>query len=197
MEVFHGIRVPVGQWILFQPAPDIFHGIQFRSIGRKEGARQALRGADKLLNGPGPVDGEVVPDHDEGSTEFDFQLFEEGPGFFGIHVVVGEQLEAQEDRVGDRSPTEGGDDRHFRMGASALIKQRRVAPRAPGAAHQGSHQESGFVEEGDPGPGISGFFLRAGQSFLTHPSIRSSFRTLARRSGFWGVHPREWRRRPT
>ena len=76
----------------------------------KKGPKQVLSSLQGL-----DVNGEVVPDHGEGNAEFDFQLFEEGSGFFGIHVVVGEQREAHEDRVGDRNPTEGGDDRHYRM----------------------------------------------------------------------------------
>jgi hypothetical protein len=38
--------------------------------------------------------------------------------------------------------------------------------------------------------------LIRGQSSLTHLRISVSSRSWARRWGFWGLHPREWRTRP-
>jgi hypothetical protein len=40
------------------------------------------------------------------------------------------------------------------------------------------------------------FFMR-GQSCRFHASMAASFRCIARFSGFWQVHSRAWRRRPT
>lgn len=197
MEVFQGIRRPVGKGILFQVAPDIFHGIEFGSIGRKERTLQTLGRADVALNDFGPMGGQIVPYHHDRFGQLGLELVEEIPGGHRIDIGIRVQLEGQEHVVGARRPTEGGDDRDFSMGAGPLKKKRCVTPGAPRPADQGGHQEPGFVDEGNPGSRPFGFFLSAGQTVLTHPSIRSSFRSRARRSGFWGLHPNACRSLPT
>jgi hypothetical protein len=62
--------------------------------------------------------------------------------------------------------------------------------RSPGPDHIGNQQQAQFVGKDDVGTQpCSVFFIRRHSSCFQR-SISSSFRSNARRSGFWGVHPK-------
>jgi hypothetical protein len=88
------------------------------------------------------------------------------------------------------SDTKSTDNRNFFMRTGFLIQDRSLPTRAPRSPDQWSHQHAAFVDKNDMRFQFGSFFLIRGQSTLTHSLILVSFRSMARRSGFWGLHPR-------
>jgi hypothetical protein len=79
----------------------------------------------------------------------------------------------------------------------AMAQLRRLAAGRPGAAHGGDQEEARFVREDKVGAQPRGVFFTRGQTSRFQRSIARSSRSRARRSGFCGLHPRAWSRRPT
>ncbi|MDB6105310.1 MAG: hypothetical protein JWO52_5309, partial [Gammaproteobacteria bacterium] len=77
-----------------------------------------------------------------------------------------------------------------------LPKHRGVPAQTPGAAHQGSHEHAGFVEENDGCIQARGVFFTRGQSCSIQAWMRSSSRSKARRVGFCGEKPNPCRPPP-
>jgi len=51
------------------------------------------------------------------------------------------------------------------MEAGALLEHGRVTPGTPAAAHQGRHQEAGFINKDEPGLQARSVFFTRGQRF--------------------------------
>jgi len=92
-----------------------------------------------------------------------------------------------------------GDSRYDRDLISAISVPNNgcFAAWRPRANHVGNQQESGFIAEDDVGTQPHGVFFILGHSAFFQCSMTSSFRSTARRSGFWWLHPKQRIRRPT
>ncbi len=75
-----------------------------------------------------------------------------------------------------------------------LLRSR--ADGSPSTAIQRLQPEAGFVEKDERRSSSPGLFLIRGQSCKRHRSIAASFRSAARRCGFWGLKPRSCKIRP-
>ncbi len=66
-----------------------------------------------------------------------------------------------------------------------MVQDRRPPDRAPGFADGRNQEEARLVDEDDVGCQPRGVFFTAGQTVRFHRAIAVSFRSSARRSGFW------------
>jgi len=114
----------------------------------------------------------------------------------GLDVGVGMKTEEQPDTVAPGRNDQPGDRGHFPVGVGLLAKERRLSPRSPSPADERGHQEAALVEEDQRCASSRGVFFTLGQVVLTQRRIASSSRSIARRSGFWGLQPRDRNKRP-
>jgi hypothetical protein len=108
---------------------------------------------------------------------------------FDCHM--GMKAEEQPHAMTPWGDNQGGNGGNLLVRPSALQENRRLSAGRPRAAHQGGHQEAAFIHKHPIGIQETGFFLIRTQSTLTHVRMRFSSRSTARRSGFWGDHPKE------
>ena len=134
---------------------------------------------------------------DDGCAQLPLQLFEKLECAFAVDVGVRVETEIERETIALGRNTHGSDRRYLPMCRGALAQHRRVALQAPGAAYQGSHQQTRFVDEDDAGPQARSVFFTRGQSCLIQAWMRSSSRSKARRVGFWGEKPSPCRSRLT
>ena len=78
-----------------------------------------------------------------------------------------------------------------------MVKDRCLPHRAPCFANRGNQEESRFVNKDEVGRQPCGVFFTRGQADRFHSVMASSFRSRARRSGFWWLQPIWWRSLPT
>ena len=118
--------------------------------------------------------------------------------FDGIrsNIGIGMKSKVHVETIFSGSNAECTDNRDFPMRTGFLIQERSLTTRTPGSPDQRSHQHATFVDKDDMRLQSGSFFLMRGQSTLIHSLILVSSRSTARRSGFWGDHPRSWRIRP-
>ena len=67
----------------------------------------------------------------------------------------------------------------------AMMNERRLSARRPGLSHRGNQEEARLVDEDDVGTQPCSVFFTRGQFVRFQRSMASSFRSSARRSGFW------------
>lgn len=187
----------VSQGIHLDIAPDRFHRIEFRGVRRQEMRMEVGVSGDKALGELGPVGQQPVPDEDEGACEVGAENPQEVDDPAGRDIGVGMEPETQAHPVPGRGNAKGRDGRHLLMPPRTLIEHRGMAAAPPGPPHQRRHQEAAFVEEDQPCFAPRGFFLMRGHSILTQLWIAASFRSTARRWGFWGLQPKACKSRPT
>ena len=120
----------------------------------------------------------------------------EGYDSVRINIDIGMQTKIKAETVFAWSNAKSGDNGNFLMRTGFLIQDRSLSTRAPSSPYQRGHQHAAFVDKNDMRLQLGSFFLIRGQSTLTHSLILVSSRSLARRSGFWGLQPRSWRIRP-
>jgi len=139
----------------------------------------------------------TVPHDNDMSRQFLQKTTKEGDDCIRVNVGVRMESKVQAEPILARNDAQGTDNGDFLVRAGFLIQDRSLTTRAPGSPDQRSHQHATFVDEDDVRLQSGSFFLMRGQSTLIHSLILISLRSMARRSGFWGVHPRSWRIRPT
>jgi len=149
------------------------------------------------LNLLGTMGNGTIPYNEDGAVKLLQKVFQKGDHQVCVDVGVGMKTKEQTKSASGRGYAEGRNDRYLGMGAGSVIQQWRPASRAPGSAGKGRHHHAALVDEDQPGLQPECFFLIRGHSTLTHCPIPCSSRSAARRSGFWGLHPSIWRRRPT
>ena len=71
----------------------------------------------------------------------------------------------------------------------AVTVDRCLTTRTPCLAHGWNQQEARFVNEDNMGAQPFGVFFTRGHTVRFHSAIRSSSRSMARRSGFWWLQP--------
>jgi len=120
----------------------------------------------------------------------------EGYDYVCINIKIGMQTKIKAETASTGSNAKCADNGNFFMRTGFLIKNRSLPTRAPSFPDQWGHQHAAFVDKNDISFQFGRFFLIRGQPTLTHSLILVSSRSMARRSGFWGLHPRSWRIRP-
>lgn len=148
------------------------------------------------LNLIGTMGHRTIPYDDDGAGKLLQKVFQKGNHQSSVNIGIGMKTEKKTQVASARGYAEGCNDRYFFMGTGLLLQPRCPSARTPGSADEGRHHHAAFVDKDQPGFQSGCFFLRRGHSTLTHCLIPSSSRSTARRSGFWGLHPSAWRRRP-
>lgn len=136
-----------------------------------------------------------VPHDDDRRTELTAELTEKTEHGMGDDVLVGKEVKVKSHLPSPGGDHEGGDHRDAFSGAGPLIQDGGLSDRRPGAAHVRGHEKAALIEKNEARLQPPGVFFTRGHSSRTHPLIAASSRSLARRSGFWGLNPREHRRR--
>lgn len=121
---------------------------------------------------------------------------EEGDNRLRIDIGIRMQAKIQTETASAGSNAKSTDNGNFLMRTGFLIQNRSLPTRTPGSPDQWGHQHAAFVDKNDIRLQFGSFFLIRGQSTLIHSLILVSLCSMARRSGFWGLHPRSWRIRP-
>jgi len=176
--------------------PDIFNRVEFRSVGRKEVEMQSCIGGKQFLYFFGAMRLKTVPHDNDMPRQFLQEAPKEGYDRGCIDIGIRMQAKIHAEQVSPGSDTKSADNRNLFMRTGFLIQDRSLPTRAPSSPYQWSHQHATFVDKNDMRFQFGSFFLTRGQLTLTHSLILVSFRSMARRSGFWGLHPRSWRIRP-
>jgi hypothetical protein len=187
---------PIGQRVHLQIAPDILHRIEFWSIGRKEVIIEPWRISDEGLNLPGAMSQQPIPYQNNGAVQLPDEMTKKLSHQTAIDIYIRMQAKIELNTIPTGRDAESGNGRNFLVCSSALVQHGRLPSWMPTAANQRSHQQATFVEEHKMGVQSAGFFLMRGHSCFTHCWIPVSSRSMARRAGFWGLHPRPCSSRP-
>jgi len=186
----------VGQRIHLGIRPDIFNRVEFRSVGRKVREMQMGVVVPQRLNRTRAMGDRTIPYDDERAVKLLQKVLQKGMHQVGIDVGIGMKTEEETKPASAWGNAEGCNHGYLLVGTSLVIQPRCLSPGAPGSADKGSHHHAAFVDKDQPGLQSRCFFLMRGHSTLTQRVIPSSSRSTAFRSGFWGLHPSAWRRRP-
>jgi hypothetical protein len=186
----------IRQGIGFEVGPQVFDGIEFGSVRRKIFQMCRTR-QDTFVDEPALVRLEAVPYQHDGRVQLMLKMFEEIHCALGVDVGIRMEPKVQSKPIPLGQDAYCGDGRNLLKRAAALAQYRCVPAQAPGTAHQGSHEHSGFVDENDGGSQARGVFFTRGQSCSIQARMRSSSRSTARRVGFCGENPSPCRTRLT
>ncbi len=189
-------RSKVCQRVHFKVTPDVFNGIKFGCVRRKEMGMQTRVFDKELARSLRAMGLKTIPNQDDRPGKLVQKHAEEMDDPMRVYICVGVKPEIQVDIIPRRGYAKRRNYGYFPVRPRALMEQRRFAPWTPRAANQRRHQYTAFVNKNEPGPQARGFFLMRGHSVLTQPWIKSSSRSAARRAGFWGLQPNEWSTRP-
>lgn len=175
--------------------PDAFVGVQLRSVRREGHQMKAARASEKVLHGITTMNGAVVQQHDQMPTDLPQELAQEGGDLFALDVVFVKLAvqRAMESPGTDGDTRNGGDS----VVAIPMMHDGGLSDRAPRFAHGRDQEEPGFVDKQDVGRQPCGVFFTAGHTERFHSAIAASSRSIARRSGFWWLHPTWCRSLPT
>lgn len=176
--------------------PHALVGIQFGGVGRKRFEADPSAAAAEEVNIFTLVNFSVVPDHDEAALNLFQQMPQERGYVHGMNVGFGIAPEVQARPVTCGAHRQRGDDRDLLAPLLASM-YRRLAADGPRTSDRRAHQEAAFVDEDEVGTQVFSVFFIRGHSSFFHRSIKSSFRSIARRSGFWQLNPMRCSRRPT
>lgn len=192
-ELIEAVGSEIGQRILFEPAPKVFHRIKLRSVCREKTGAKSRRPGEKRLNFPGSVGQKPIPYNNDRSFDLAPQLAEKLSNALRVEVRVRQETEKKPYAFSFGRDDQRRYRRNLPVRACPLSQNGRLPARSPASAHQRSHQQTAFVYENDGGSESGRFFLTRGHSSLTQRLISFSSRSLARLMGFCGVQPRECR----
>ena len=142
---------------------------------------QASMAATKRADGCAAMGAEIVPEHDDVSTEMAQQVTEEGADP-GLADIVERELVVQPQALAARTDRDPGDHRDPIVPV-AMMDDRSAAPWGPRATDTGDQEEARFVGKDEMGAQPPGVFLTRGHSFFFQCSILASSRSQARRAG--------------
>ena len=179
----------------FRLAPNPFVRIQFGSVAGKILDVKTRVAVQQAANLPTLVDLAVVPKQDDMAGQMPQEMSQKGADFRSANVLPMEPI-VEGDLMAFGTDRQRGNQRHFAV-PIAVSCDRRPTPGRPRPADGSEQQEARFVNEDEVGAQVQSPFFMRGHSSRFHCSIRSSLRSRARRSGFWQLHFRRWRRRPT
>lgn len=140
--------------------------------------------------------GGVVQQDDDGAAQVPQQRTQKHTDFLHPNVVIEKEVvEAQ--MVSHGAQRNSRDDGDFVPSALAMTMDGSLPFRSPGSDHRRNQEEARFVGKYDMGTQPRSVFFTRGQSFFFQRAIFTSFRSNARRSGFWGLHLMLCINRPT
>jgi len=124
----------------------------------------------------------VVQDRDHGAAQVAQEIAEKEADLL-VSDVVEVKLVEQAQALALRADRNSRDDRDL-VPAVAVAMHGSLAARRPSLDHIRDQKEPGFVGKDDVGAQPRSVFFTRGQSCRFHSSIASSFRSIARFSGF-------------
>jgi hypothetical protein len=174
----------IGQFARLEIAPEQFNGVEVWGVGRKAFDLQPrpLR-AEVGPHAPTFVGAQAIPDeHDPLPAEVPLQGAEEGDERrVGIGARAGLKVQAGAPPVPPK-PEGGGDGQPLPV-RPGMVEHRRLAPRRPGASHDGVLRDPAFVLEDYPAPLAPRVFFTWGQRCRRQRRMAASSRSRAWRAG--------------
>lgn len=187
---------PVGEGIPFEVPPYILHRIEFGGIPREEETMEMSHRVEKGPGFLGAVGLEMIPEKDSGRLQLPPKMAEKFDHGFRVDIGIGMETKVEMDTVTGGSYAQRSNGGNLFATAGSLVQNGSDTAGRPTASDQRGHQQTGLVEKNEKGLQAVGFFLMRGHSCWTQRWISTSSRSLARRWGIWGLHPRARRRRP-
>ena len=148
----------VGQWVLLQITPNLFHGIEFGGVGREVFQIETEMPVKERFDFSGQVGARAIPDHQDVSWQLAEQLKQKVQGSICVDVLVRVQAEVEVKSVATRRHGQRAHTRDLLTGPAALIEDGGLAAGSPGATDQRGHEKAGFVEENQMRLQPGGFF---------------------------------------
>ena len=156
---------------------------------------QAWMAPTDVGDGPPMVNRASIPDEDDVTPEVTQQVTQEDRDF-DIREIVRMQVEVEPEVLAAGADGDRGNRRHA-IPAGPMVQHRRLAARRPRAAHGRGQLKAGFIGKHEMGVQPPRFFLIAGHTVPFQWAMACSFRSSARRSGFWHDQSHWARSRPT
>ena len=193
-ELLQRVGASIGELVLRKP-PDAFVGVELRRVAGEAKEMEPGEGTAHGTDRVSLVDRAAIPEQDDGSSEMAEQMAQEGADLGVLDVL---RVEAVVQTETTAAGTHGdARDHGDPIVPLVVVKKRGLSARRPGLADTRNQEEARLVDEDEMGTQPRGFFLMRGHSSRFHRSIASSFRSKARRSGFWWLKPSAWSSRPT
>src|ERR1039457_7445226 len=172
----------VGKFVVLGVAPDVFGGIQFRSVGGQVlDVDAALLRGHELLHYAAAMCGQPVPYQQQLSGNVPQQVFEKR------HHLPSADRSGIQPEV--EIPQRDARDDRKRLPVKVILQPWRVASPRPRAATVRPLAQSAFVEKDDRSPLFLGFFLMSGQVTFFQWRMACSLRSSARLTGRWQLQP--------
>ena len=133
-----------------------------------------------------PVSRQAIPDHDDIVPKVPTDVSQESDDPWCRRIHVQSQGKVKSYPMPFRGYGQSGNGSHFLFRSGALVKKGCLPSWSPTAPNKRTHQESAFIDKHQGCSHFRSVFFILRQSFLIQPWITSSFRSLARRSGFCG-----------
>jgi hypothetical protein len=167
----------------FRVGPDGFVGVELGGVGRKVFEMKPGKLMAYLANPISFVNCRIVPNDKDVPAQMAQQVPEEGADLVMLDVLR-VALEVQTDAP---TPGSNGDSRDHgnTIMPVAMMNDGCLTTRSPGLPYRRDQEEARLVNEDDVGSQPCSVFFTLGQVFRFHRSMTSSFRSSARRSGFW------------
>src|SRR5208282_3224440 len=172
----------VGQSVAFEMAPDVFDGVEFRSVSRQACQNDvALRPLDVTLYHPTAVDGQPVPDHQQFAGNLPAEVAQK------LHRLSAFDTAAIEAEV-KLPPSDARDDGEFAPGVTEN-QLRGLAFGGPGTHDTRTLRQTAFVHKDKGSTFLQGLFFSAGQVCFFQRAIAASSRCAALPAGRWRLQP--------
>lgn len=179
----------------FRLGPDSLIGIELRRIARKIFHMQACHPSSEFPERFSFMDPSIIQKNHDRSTQMAQELAEEIANVETGNIALLKSV-VKPQALNPRADRDRRDDRHF-VTAHEMPEQRRLAAGGPGLHDIGNQEEPRFIKKNEVGAQPRSVFFTCGQRHRFHSWMASSFRSIARRSGFWWLQPRLCIIRPT
>lgn len=186
-------RSEVGKRVPFQITPKGFNGVEFGRVSRKEFDMNAPVFTGVIFDQDRPVNLRTVPNDKKRPLKMTAKVFKKRDDGPSGDIRVGVDGKIKSHPSPDRRNRKRRNHGDFLVGAPPLIQERCLADRSPCAADKRSHENPALVDKDDMRFQFLSFFLTSGHRTLTQRRIPFSSRSIARRSGLWGLKPKECR----
>lgn len=186
----------VRQRVHLEVSPSSFHGIELWGVRRKEFDVKVARPTEHPGHRPASMHVEAIPHQNDRTLNLASEVSNELGQPHAVDVACRPDRKVKRDPTPPRRHRQRSDDRGLLSVTTGLRKDRRLAARGPGPAHERCEEKPALIQEDDVSVQSPRFFLMRGQSTLTQRRIAASSRSRAWRSGFCGVQPNDRRRRP-
>lgn len=152
-------RREVGQSVCLEVAPDILSRVKLWCVWRQQHEFKSGVFSNERLDLLGSVGEQSVPDDDDGASNIEKKLLQEGHTARGIQVFVGRQEPEVHPRLPARGPRAECRDSSDLVVATPLAPDNRSsADRRPGPPHKRAHHEPALVGKGNDGLSLTRFF---------------------------------------